>query len=240
VFENMSGNRYEVWRKHLIVLDEKRCKDIFNRLDISYDDDRVIGNDVRRTSLTRDKGELELLLHLYAHVHRSDGYVQGMNNLMAMLMHVFPSRWERWWSFTRLMVYVRPMIPEFHPRWSKWFHTHWLVKYKTILRDMNRQLYDVLMDDQSFEEISRLMTFRWFFIWFTQTFNQQDLLIIWDALITIPHHRRIGLMCAIAAAITSQAQETILGFDRSERTYQIINIQAHHPLEILKRVKGYY
>lgn len=236
----MSESRYVSWRKHLIVLEEKRCKDIFNRLDINYDNDRVIQNDVKRTNLSRDKGELEMLLHLYAHVHRSDGYVQGMNNLMAMLMHVFPSRWERWWSFTRLMVYVRPMIPEFHPKWSKWFHAHWLVKYKTILRDINRQLYDVLTCDESFEEISRLMTFRWFFIWFTQTFDKQDLLIIWDALITISHQRRIGLMCAIAAGVTSQAQEEILGFDKTERTYHIINVRASNPLEILDAVKGYY
>lgn len=231
-------SRYRLWRKHLIVLDESSCKSIFDSLDIMYDTQPVIVKDVKRTPFTKEKQDLDILLHLYANTHKADGYVQGMNYLMAVIIHVFPSRWERWWAFTRLMVFVRPMIPEFHPKWSSWFHTHWLVKYKIILKGMNRPLYDILED--SLHEISRLMTFRWFFIWFSQSFDLKDLLIVWDALVTVPHHKRIGLMCAIAAAITSQAQEYIMSFPEIERTYKIINIRAKEPETILKNIQGYY
>lgn len=234
----MDPTRYNTWKKHLVVLDDKQCQTIFHRLDKRCKTNRVIHQDVQRTHLTNEKNELELLLHLYEHTHQADGYVQGMNYLMAMIIHVFPSRWERWWAFTRIMVFVRPMIPEFHPKWASWFHKYWLVKYKIILKSINRQLYDIL--EPSLQDIARLMTFRWFFIWFTQTFDKQDLFIIWDALITTPHHRRIALMCAIAAAITSQAQTFIMQHTHTERTYQIINIKAKQPKQILQHIQGYY
>ena len=141
-------NRVSRWRTLLIGDSISEKRDIYycyvkGRQDISNSARITIQHDMPRTypniPCVRDnRAKLQTLLLEYAAVHRGDGYLQGFNYIMAILMCVFKGTThadaDTWWCFARIVGLIRPLMPDFNVAWFHWLRRHWLSHFYSELK----------------------------------------------------------------------------------------------------------
>lgn len=166
---------------------------VAGRADASEDDCQTIHADLPRTFhdvvwVRNAEDRIAKLLTEYAAVHRADGYLQGFNYAMTLLLFVFKdcpdADADTWWCFSRIVGLIRPLMPDFNVAWFDWYRRHWLGEFHQRLAKHCPRLEMIL--SQESETFSALITVKWFMIWFAQTVPFDDLLVLWDFLIERP------------------------------------------------------
>lgn len=242
----MGTSRAEIWRKYLIGSEGNiyiKRKLYHNSISnysypISEKIINTIRKDIPRTNIIRaaenNSNAIETLLTQYVQIMPCDGYLQGFNYIMAVLYEVYSkddkehAMSDTWWSFLSIISIIRPMIPDHDPndffrytkKWSKYFIKH--VEFKSMrLHTFLKPHYDLLL---------HTLTVKWLMIWFSQLFNLEDVLHVWDALITCEGNRRTKLMAIIAANITLQMEEEIEKLARNRPSDIVGKIYQMKPL----------
>jgi hypothetical protein len=151
-----------------------------------------------------------------------DGYLQGFNYIVYVLYDVYKRddiehvMADTWWSMVTIVSIIRPMIPDHDPtdftkytkRWSKHYMNH-VQTYDSRTHHLLLPFYDIILPS---------LTVKWLMIWFTQMFSMNDVVVVWDALITCENRQRTKLMAIIAANITIQHADSIAFWSREHPT----------------------
>lgn len=114
---------------------------------------------------------------------------------------------DTWWSFSSIVSIIRPTIPDHDPEDFLKYTKTWKKFYVSHIKSMAKRTHTWL--SPFYDQILPTMTVKWIMIWFTQQFDINDILIIWDALITCEPSQRTRLVAIIAANITIQHSSSI-------------------------------
>lgn len=213
--------RANFWREQLIGNVYEKRKIYYNVVSlfphaISEKTRNTIKKDLPRTMIlgtTVKQDNIELLLHQYATVMPCDSYIQGFAYLMHVLYHVYETNdkehamADTFWSFCTLVSIVRPAIPDHDPndfqRYTKVWKKHYIkhIRLESFRTHTWLQpFYDILMPS---------LSVKWIMILFTQQFKIDDLLVVWDAIISCEPSKRTKLLGILAANITLQNKDNI-------------------------------
>ena len=204
----------------------------------------TIRADVPRTfvGVDMDREALETLLVSYAAVQRGDGYLQGFNYLMGTILHVFYGTEEcmadTWWCFARVVGLIRPMMPDFNVAWFHWCRRQWCSEFHIHMKKRRPLLNSILRQRQ--EELSSLMTVRWFMVWFAQTVAFEELPVLWDFIIQQRPQQLMRVYTLLACAIVEEAATTISyegGDDVAETIHAVLSLKIRGVAELLNQVK---
>lgn len=184
---------------------------------IDKDLQRTIDADVPRTHFAAGDELLQkiikTLLIQYVQIMPCDGYLQGFNYIAMILYKVYSKNdiefalADTWWSMVSIISIVRPMIPDHDPHDFFRYTNRWSKHYKNHIRLKNARMHAFLTPH--YNVICPMITVKWLLIWFSQLFHFDDLLLVWDALITCEPSRRTKLMAIIAANVTIQQEQQI-------------------------------
>jgi hypothetical protein len=224
----MATSRAKIWRQYLLAEDNDdihKKRKLYHNLvvmhpfDVSEEVHRIIEKDLVRTYINKstlteqEHTDIKNILVQYVQIMPCDGYIQGFNYLAAVLYDTYRKddiehrMADTFWSLVTLIGIVRPMIPDHDPndffrytkRWSKYFIE--------ALKQKNHRLHVFLQPH--YDMILHMITVKWMLIWFTQLFDIEDTVHLWDALITCESGRRTKLMATIAANIVIQMGDSI-------------------------------
>lgn len=227
--------RRDVWRRCLMgePVSVERKRDFFSlyvsgRRDVQDDILKTIKADLPRTFpnvnwVQEHAYDIEILLVMYAAIHKGDSYLQGFNYHMTILYNVFCGSEhafaDTWWCFSKVIGLIRPLIPDFNITWFHWSRQHWTNNLYTRIRKSRPQLHSIIEPHK--EEFSALVTCKWFMIWFAQTVPWDDIFELWDILIKTPPQHLLRMYMLITHQILIEVAPTI--------TYR----WAHEPTNVL-------
>lgn len=232
-------SRADVWRKHLIPGDvhdkRKLYRNIIQQFPYTIPNKASveIARDVPRTSDHVDEEVLETLLHQYVQILPCDGYLQGFNYIVNTLYHVFSkddqehAMADTWWAATTVIGIIRPMIPDHDPDDYARYTQKWGKHYIKHIQKNSPRTHAWLTP--FYASILPTITVKWLMIWFTQMFDLDNCLVIWDALVTCEPQERTKLMAIIAANITIQHSDSIETWSReapSEIGPRLLSVKA--------------
>ena len=179
------GNRHKVQYKRRLY-----NRYVKNRLVSCTPYDDVIEMDMKRTHmLTSNKRTIvQDLLRRYVDIQIGDGYVQGQNYLMTILYFVFSKGDEKmwaiqdtFWAYVRVMSLVRPVIPDNRILFEE-------VQQKTKLEIIkyldNHHPHFLPIIQHDLHTLTSLILVKWYGIWFAQYYSLNNLLNIWDQIIS--------------------------------------------------------
>ena len=253
--------RAEVWKHYLLGDYEhvQNARKMYHNIVVQHpylidsNLQRQIEADVPRTSFgTRstpspDKLQkiVKTLLIQYVQVMPCDGYLQGFNYIAMILYRVYSNNdaefalADTWWSMVSVLAIIRPMIPDHDPRDFMRYTDRWSRYYKNHIKLKNARVHAFL--EPHYNIICPMITVKWLMIWFAQLFEYNDLLIVWDALITCDPSRRTKLMAIIAANVTIQQESQIENWSRtcpSELGGRMYNIRAREAETIINESRA--
>ncbi|CAK0817718.1 unnamed protein product, partial [Prorocentrum cordatum] len=179
-----------------------------------------IQNDVDRTRkdfefFTRPatRQALQTVLFIYARLNPGVRYVQGMNEVAAVLLYVLSGDAESaeadtFWCFSELMVEIKEGFMQTMDQTAE--GVNGLVEGVTqLLRSYDVELARHLRH-------SELPPFVWVFRWCTVLFAQEltlpDCIRLWDSLIADPH--RFQFLTHTAVAVVLERREELLGLGK--------------------------
>tara|TARA_E500000331_G_scaffold355910_1_gene412665 strand:+ start:2139 stop:2942 length:804 start_codon:yes stop_codon:yes gene_type:complete len=252
----MAQTRAKIWKKYLLgtgdIVFKKRkiYHNIISNYPYSIDSKtyNIICKDIERTIIKNNKPlddeirkVLETILTQYAQIMPCDGYLQGFNYIPLMLYKIYSKEdkehalADTWWSTVSVVSIIRPMIPDHDPKdffrytkkWSKYYINH--LKYK------NNRIHTLL--EPYYETILHVITVKWLMIWFAQLFDIEEIIHIWDAIITCDSNKRTKLLAIIAANITLQFAPHIEKWSKSNEPTaihgEIWNLKAKNAQQLI-------
>jgi hypothetical protein len=221
-------HRAATWRKYLIgnedVILEKRkmYHNIIINFPYSIDNaiDTTIKRDLPRTSfkgsqwLNKDiLKSIDTLLYQYVQVMPCDSYMQGFAYIMAVLYYTYETHdkehalADTFWSFASVISIIRPLIPDHDPEHFLRYTKEWKKYYMYNIECRDKRTHMWLKP--FYDMITPTLSVKWIMIWFSQQFDLENLLIIWDAIITCEPTQRTKLFGIIASNITIQNSTSI-------------------------------
>jgi len=219
----MTAARASVWRRKLMGPKDKwrQKRQVFHtfirgRTDVDPSILQTIRADMPRTYpriewMQDVRSKIQDLLVSYAAVQRGDGYLQGFNYIMSILLCVFDGteyeEADTWWCFARIVGLIRPMMPDFNTTWFHWYRTHWLDEFHTRLRKKRPRVESILATDA--EIFSSLVTVKWFMIWFAQNVSFEEIFILWDFIIEQKAERLMHVYTLIAYQLVLECATTV-------------------------------
>jgi len=243
--------RQKLWRARLMGDDETcaRKRELYHRfIKGRASQDAVVRQQIRadmpRTFVgveQVDRANVETLLLSYAAVQQGDGYLQGFNYIMAVVLYVFHGSQkchaDTWWCFSRIVGLVRPLMPDFNVAWFHWCRRQWFGEFHRRLRRRRPVLESILHQKQ--EEWSTLMTVRWFMIWFAQTVAFEEIPLLWDFFIVQPPKTLMRVYTQVAFAIVEEAATTVAyeaGDSVPETMHRMLTLRVQGVADLLERV----
>lgn len=209
---------------------------------------KIIKRDIPRTysnssfyKQRHNRNNIETLLCQFAVIHPADNYLQGFNYIMATLYYVYYNHdpehamADTWWSFCKILACIRPCLPDDSINNFKSYTNIWTKYFKKHLQKNDITLYHIIMPYA--DSIFQNLQIKWLMIWFCQNFSLEDIVTIWDALITCEPTERAKLKGIISANILIQSSTKILDMYTSSPTevaYKLINFKAVDPGVIIK------
>lgn len=253
----MAETRSKIWKKYLIgngdLVFKKRkvYHNIISNYPYPIDNKiyEIINKDIERTIISNNnplddetKKVLETILTQYVQIMPCDGYLQGFNYMPLMLYKIYSKEdkehalADTWWSTLSVISIIRPMIPDHDPKDFFRYTKKWSKYYISHLKLKNNRIHIFL--EPYYESILHIMTVKWLLIWFAQEFSIDDIVHVWDAIITCDSNKRTKLLAIIAANITLQFAPQIEKWARSNEPSliagEIWNLKAKNGKQIIE------
>ncbi|KAG0142699.1 hypothetical protein CROQUDRAFT_219454 [Cronartium quercuum f. sp. fusiforme G11] len=193
---------------------------------------------------------LTRLLFIWASLNPGVGYIQGMNEIGAILIYVFGQQKDNlsfeeieadsFWAFTNLMISIRDiyiteldLIPISNQNLNLIGINKLLNQYENQLIQIDLNLFNHLkclgLSD------SRLYAFNWFSSLFTHSFDLFNVIKIWDTLISIQNDLEkldflVDLACSYTILLSNELFR-MLSFDKA-----IILLQSKNQLKSINQL----
>jgi len=245
--------RRDLWRKHLIVNDFERKRNLFYTFikdaDTASDSTKAtIEADMPRTFPKRQNikplmPHIKKLLIEYASFQKGDAYLQGFNYMMTMVYVVFHgsehAEADSWWCFCGIVGRIRPLMPDYNVTWFHWIRRKWVQELHKQLA-VRRPTLNSILQTQS-DEWSSIVSCKWFMIWFAQTVCYEELFKLWDYFIQVPSHKLMYAYISITLEILYETAPEIT-YQWTQRPtnimHMLLNIKVDGIDHALNRVKG--
>ena len=174
----------------------------------------------KKNSLTNDKETnydvLKRILFFYAKEHSDLLYVQGMNEIIALIYYIYSLddndfikifiESDVYFSFELIMEEIKPIFKMSDISYSQLFITIQINNIKEILNKVEPDIINYLQD---IDLMLDSLIMRWIIVLFAQEFQIDKAINFWDRLLT--QNDKVKFICFISVAIIKMNKNEILG-----------------------------
>jgi hypothetical protein len=164
---------------------------------------------------------LRRILFIYANERNEIGYVQGMNEIIAILFYIFSkddnpfckeySESDAYYSLVILLDEIKDIFLMNNINYSQLFVTSQINEIKSILEKVEPELYNHFKEvDLELDNV----VMRWILVLFAQEFTIDVAVNFWDRLFT--QKNKMKFICYISSAIIKNNKEKIMKMDAGE------------------------
>ena len=165
---------------------------------------------------------LRRILFFYAKEHQDINYVQGMNEIIAIIFYMFSKddnpfytknymESDSYYTFGKLMDEIKDIFKMENIEYSQLYVKEIIDEIKKILKKVDYKLSNYF--DEIGLEIDNFVM-RWILVLFAQEFTIDVAVNFWDRLFT--QKNKIKFICYISAAIIEKNKDIIMKLDASE------------------------
>ena len=165
---------------------------------------------------------LRRILFFYAKEHQDINYVQGMNEIIAIIFYMFSKddnpfytknymESDSYYAFGKLMDEIKDIFKMENIEYSQLYIKEIIDEIKKILKKVDYKLSNYF--DEIGLEIDNFVM-RWILVLFAQEFTIDVAVNFWDRLFT--QKNKIKFICYISAAIIEKNKDIIMKLDASE------------------------
>ena len=167
---------------------------------------------------------LRRILFFYANEHETLYYVQGMNEIIAIIFYIFSKddnpfiqeyiESDAYYTFEILLEEIKDVFLMENINYSDLFVTSQIKEIKSIMKKVDSELFN------HFEEVDLQLdnlVMRWILVLFAQEFVIDVAVNFWDRLFT--QENKMKFICYISVAIIKMNRENILKMDAGEIMY---------------------
>ena len=165
---------------------------------------------------------LRRILFFYAKEHQDINYVQGMNEIIAIIFYIFSKddnpfytknymESDSYYTFGKLMDEIKDIFKMENIEYSQLYIKEIIDEIKKILKKVDYKLSNYF--DEIGLEIDNFVM-RWILVLFAQEFTIDVAVNFWDRLFT--QKNKIKFICYISAAIIEKNNDIIMKLDASE------------------------
>ena len=165
---------------------------------------------------------LRRILFFYAKEHQDINYVQGMNEIIAIIFYMFSKddnpfytknymESDSYYTFGKLMDEIKDIFKMENIEYSQLYIKEIIDEIKKILKKVDYKLSNYF--DEIGLEIDNFVM-RWILVLFAQEFTIDVAVNFWDRLFT--QKNKIKFICYISAAIIEKNKDIIMKLDASE------------------------
>ena len=165
---------------------------------------------------------LRRILFFYAQEHQDINYVQGMNEIIAIIFYIFSKddnpfytknymESDSYYTFGKLMDEIKDIFKMENIEYSQLYIKEIIDEIKKILKKVDYKLSNYF--DEIGLEIDNFVM-RWILVLFAQEFTIDVAVNFWDRLFT--QKNKIKFICYISAAIIEKNKDIIMKLDASE------------------------
>ena len=243
-------HRQKIWRNRLICKDIAYKRSVYykyiqNRVGVSESTLQTIIADIPRTFAGETKVDLDFVQNLlleYATVQSGDSYLQGFSYFMVILCTVFDKtehmQADAFWCFSKLVGIIRPMMPDFNCGWFEWNKTFWI---NSLIKKIGKErpLLEAIICEEM-EIFSSLILVKWYMLWFSQNIVYEEVVELWDFLLSLSEDKLMHAYNSIALVIISQAAGDIVykcGGQAVPVIYQLLDLKVTNVQNLIKLVK---
>ena len=243
-------HRRQLWRNRLIGKDIAYKRSVYykyiqNRIDVSESTLQTIIADIPRTFSGKtkvDSAYVQNLLLEYATVQSGDSYLQGFSYFMVILCTVLSgsehAKADAFWCFSSLVGIIRPMMPDFNCVWFDWNKTFWI---NDLVKKIGkgRPLLETIICEEM-EIFSSLILVKWYMLWFSQNIVYEEVVELWDFLLSLSPDKLMPAYNSIALVIISQAAGDIVYKNDGQAVpviYQLLDLKVTNIQNLIKIVK---
>ena len=164
---------------------------------------------------------LRRILFFYANEHSDISYVQGMNEIIALIYYIFSKddnpfcqdfiESDTYFTFEKLMEQIKKIFLMDSNNYSDLFVTSQIQEIKNILKKVEPKLI------KHFEELKLELdnvVMRWILVMFAQEFTIDVAVNFWDRLFT--QKNKLKFICYISAAIIKNNKDKIIEMDSAD------------------------
>ena len=165
---------------------------------------------------------LRRILFFYAKEHQDINYVQGMNEIIAIIFYIFSKddnpfytknymESDSYYTFGKLMDEIKDIFKMENIEYSQLYVKEIIDEIKKILKKVDYKLSNYF--DEIGLEIDNFVM-RWILVLFAQEFTIDVAVNFWDRLFT--QKNKIKFICYISSAIIEKNKDIIMKLDASE------------------------
>ena len=161
---------------------------------------------------------LRRILFFYAKEHQDVNYIQGMNEIIAIIFYIFSKddnpfnknyiESDSYFTFERLLDQIKDIFKMDNIDYSQLYVKEQIEEIKNILKKVDSELMNYF---QQIELELDNIVMRWLLVLFAQEFTIDVAVNFWDRLFT--QKNKIKFICYISAAIIKRNKDKIMKFD---------------------------
>ena len=199
--------------KHLIIINQIDKDLPRTRFDVPFFEDKNINNE-KETNYD----VLRRILFLYANEHGEVSYIQGMNEIIAIIFYIFSkddnefckeyTESDSYYTFEILMEQIKEIFQMDDLNYSELFLTLQIKEIKKILKKMEPDLFNYFKKIGL--EIDNFVM-RWILVLFAHEFKIDKAVNFWDRLFT--QQDKMKFICYISVALIKSNKKNIMEMD---------------------------
>ena len=199
--------------KHLVIINQIDKDLPRTRFDVPFFEDKNINNE-KETNYD----VLRRILFFYANEHGEVSYIQGMNEIIAIIFYIFSkddnefckeySESDSYYTFEILMEQIKEIFQMDDLNYSELFLTLQIKEIKKILKKMEPDLFNYFKKIGL--EIDNFVM-RWILVLFAHEFKIDNAVNFWDRLFT--QQDKMKFICYISVAIIKTNKNEIMKMD---------------------------
>ena len=161
---------------------------------------------------------LRRILFFYAKEHQDVNYIQGMNEIIAIIFYIFSKddnpfnknyiESDSYFTFERLLDQIKDIFKMDNIDYSQLYVKEQIEEIKNILKKVDSELMNYF---QQIELELDNIVMRWLLVLFAQEFTIDVAVNFWDRLFT--QKNKIKFICYISAAIIKRNKDKIMKLD---------------------------
>lgn len=161
---------------------------------------------------------LRRILFFYAKEHQDVNYIQGMNEIIAIIFYIFSKddnpfnknyiESDSYFTFERLLDQIKDIFKMDNKDYSQLYVKEQIEEIKNILKKVDSELMNYF---QQIELELDNIVMRWLLVLFAQEFTIDVAVNFWDRLFT--QKNKIKFICYISAAIIKRNKDKIMKLD---------------------------
>ena len=199
--------------KHLVIINQIDKDLPRTRFDVPFFEDKNVNNE-KETNYD----VLRRILFFYANEHGEVSYIQGMNEIIAIIFYIFSkddnefckeyTESDSYYTFEILMEQIKEIFQMDDLNYSELFLTLQIKEIKKILKKMEPDLFNYFKKIGL--EIDNFVM-RWILVLFAHEFKIDKAVNFWDRLFT--QQDKMKFICYISVAIIKSNKKNIMEMD---------------------------